>query len=158
MHRPLLRYARQLTRDEDAAYDVVQDGFIKLWEYRLRLDPEKSLKSLLYAIVRNGALNHVRRVKTQEARLADMPPTSAAVSPDVDERIDTKELGDRIREWILEMPPKRREAFQLSRFDGLSHEEIADVMELAPRTVTNHIMLALQFLRDRLQAYQTNGA
>ena len=158
MHVPLLRYARQLTDGDDAAYDVVQDAFVKVWGMRTRLRPEKSLRALMYAIVRNGALNHLRRLQTQRMRLAEMPPTNAAINPSEDERLDAEELRDRIREWIDELPPKRQEAFRLSRFDGLSHEEIAEVMDLAPRTVTNHIMLALQFLRDRLQAYQTSGA
>ncbi len=158
LHTPLLRYAIQLTRDEDAAYDVVQEAFIKLWTIRTKLDPERSLKALLFTIVRNKSLNHLRQIATQEARIAAMPPPESARQPTPDETIDAKSLKERFREWISELPPKRREAFQLSRFEGLSHEEIADVMNLAPRTVTNHIMLALQQLRDRLQAYQTSGA
>jgi len=53
MHRPLLRYAIQLLKDEDAAYDVVQDAFIKIWTARAGLNPEKSLKAFMYTIVRN---------------------------------------------------------------------------------------------------------
>ena len=87
-----------------------------------------------------------------------MPPPESAMQPTPEETIDAESLKERLREWISELPPKRREAFQLSRFEGLSHEEIAEVMNLAPRTVTNHIMLALQQLRDRLQAFQTSGA
>jgi len=87
-----------------------------------------------------------------------MPEHQLAEQPNADELLDAEDLGVRIREWISELPPKRREAFQLSRFDGLSHEEIAEVMNVAPRTVTNHIMLALQHLRDRLRTFQTSGA
>ena len=65
-------------------------------------------------------------------------------------------LGARIHQWISDLPPRRREAFQLSRYEGLSHEEIAQVMNLTSRTVSNHIMLALVYLRKRLRALESN--
>ncbi len=153
MHPVLVRYALQVTRDQDAAYDVVQDAFIKLWNVRETLDPERSMKALLYLIVRNLALNYLRMKRHEEAKRAAMPVPDETSMPTPEETLDAAVLGTRLREWIAELPPRRREAFQLSRFEGLSHEEIAQVMDLAPRTVTNHIMLALQYLRDRLQAY-----
>ncbi len=42
----------------------------------------------------------------------------------------------------------------LSRFEGLSHQEIAAVMEISPRTVNNHIVQALKTLRDRIRAFE----
>ena len=152
MHPRLLRYAAQITNDGDGAYDVVQDAFIKVWQMRDRLDPERSLKSLLYTMVRNLSLNALRQVQTEQQAMAVLPPSESAIEETAAERIDTEALKERIREWIAELPPRRREAFSLSRFDGLSHDEIAEIMQLAPRTVTNHIMLALQHLRDRLRA------
>ncbi len=65
-------------------------------------------------------------------------------------------LGTRIHQWISELPPRQREAFQLSRYEGLSHQEIAQVMDLTSRTVSNHIMLALVYLRKRLHALESN--
>lgn len=158
MHPVLLRYALQLTHDEAAAYDVVQDAFIKLWNVRETLDPHRSMKALLYRIVRNLSLNYQRMRRHEEAKRAAMPVPDPTRMPSPEETLDAEALGARLREWIGELPPRRREAFQLSRFEGLSHEEIAQVMSLTPRTVTNHIMLALQFLRDRLRAFQASGA
>lgn len=158
MHPALLRYALQVTHDEAAAYDVVQDAFIKLWNVRETLDPERSMKALLYRIVRNLALNQQRAKHHEEAKRAAMPVPDPTHTTSPEEVMDAEALGARIREWIAELPPRRREAFQLSRFEGLSHEEIAQVMNLTPRTVTNHIMLALQYLRDRLHAFQASGA
>ena len=153
LHAPLLRYAARLTRDEDAAYDVVQDAFIRLWEHRAGLDPEQSVRAYLYTIVRNTALNRIAQEKRRRAHaeVLDAPSQPPAAS----DALDARELQDHIRAWIDELPPRRQEAFRLSRFDDLTHNEIARVMGLAPRTVTHHIMLALQHLRDRLAAYQS---
>ena len=156
MHPALLRYALRLTRDEDAAYDIVQETFVKMWDIRETLDPARSLKALLYRIVRNLSLNHQRTKRHEAMEQEALPPPSAR--PTAEEVYDAEVLGAHLRQWIETLPPRRREAFHLSRFEGLSHEEIADVMNLTPRTVTNHIMLALQHLRQRLRAFQASGA
>jgi RNA polymerase sigma-70 factor (ECF subfamily) len=52
------------------------------------------------------------------------------------------------------LPERQREALMLSRFEGLSHEEIAGVMGVAPRTVNNHLVRGLRFLRERFEAEQ----
>ena len=157
MHTALIRYALRLTQNEDAAYDVVQDAFIKLWHIRETLDPARSLKALLYRIVRNLSLNHQRMKRHEASHHAALPIPEAEDAPTPETLYDAEELGTHLRQWIETLPPRRREAFQLSRFEGLSHEEIAHVMSLTPRTVTNHIMMALQELRDRLHAFQANN-
>ena len=157
LHAPLLRFAIRLTRDEAAAYDVLQEAFIKLWQVRDSLDPDRSLRSLLCRIVSNLALNHIRMKQREAAARAAIPSLPDLDAPTPGELVDTKLLGERIHQWIADMPPRRQEAFRLSRFDGLSHDEISDVMGLTRNTVTTHIMHALQYLRDRLHAYQTEG-
>lgn len=150
----LWRYAWYFTHDEDAAYDVLQDVFLKLWQIRARIDPSKSLKALLYQMVRNTALNRLRHDKRHAAEALDdilFEPASTAVT-DVD--VETQSLEQMMRRWVDELPTRRREAFMLSRYQGLSHAEIADIMALTPKTVNNHIVLALQHLRSRLQAHQ----
>lgn len=157
MHGPLIRYAIQLTNDEAQAYDVVQDAFLKLWAMRTKVDAGRSLKALLYTMVRNRSLNHLRLVQTRQSKIEAMSTMDSPPPVQADERIDADALARRIRKWINELPPKRREAFELSRFDGLSHAEIAEVMGITPRTVTNHIMMALQHVRDRFKNFQAEG-
>lgn len=152
VHKPLIRYAARLTGDEDAAYDVVQDAFSRLWEKRPEIDPDQSLQALLYRITRNLALNHNRMIRKHRASLADAPMPAEEVSPE--EIVSAEMLEAKLRSWIDELPERRREALVLSRFAGLSHAEIAEVMDLAPRTVTNHIMLALTHLSTRLKEYE----
>lgn len=153
-HEPLLRYAFRLVRDGDVSYDVVQESFIRLWEHRERLDPERSLKAYLYQIVRNTALNHHQAQVKADRWSVQEEAGAEQFANDTEEAVAVGELGACIRRWIDEMPPKRQEAFRLSREQGLSHAEIAAVMGLAPRTVTSHVMLALQFLKERLRVYE----
>jgi len=154
MYDPLYRYAWSITKDSDAAYDVLQDVFLKFWQVRSTIDPDRSLKALLYQMVRNYALNSERRRKRHFAESLDdqlVEPESDDFKPDT---VDTDALEGRIHRWIEELPQRRREAFMLSRFEGLSHDEIARIMGLTKKTVNNHIVLALQHLRARLYAFE----
>jgi RNA polymerase sigma-70 factor (ECF subfamily) len=150
----LYRYAWYYTRDADAAYDVLQDVFLKLWQIRARIDPARSLKALLYQMVRNTALNQVRYVRRHAADALDAMLHEPSEAPRPAEDLDAEDLQSLVRRWIDELPERRREAFLLSRYQGLSHVEIARIMDLAPKTVNNHIVLALQHLRNRLHAHQ----
>lgn len=150
----LLRFAWRYTFDEEAARDVVQDVFLKLWQVRETLDDRKSLRSLLYTMVRNRSLNH-RRARRDEDRPLGASASWEPEDPErLDERADARLLEKRLRLWIEELPERRREAFILSRYHGMTHEEIAALMGLTPRTVNTHIVLALKDLRGKLEALE----
>lgn len=59
-----------------------------------------------------------------------------------------------LNRWISNLPNRQQEAFRLSRFDGLDHAEIAEVMDVSEKTVNNHIVAALSFLREKYEEYK----
>ena len=152
MHVALLRYAWRFTGEQEAARDIVQDAFLKLWLIRTDVDPKRSLKALLYTMVRNLALNHKRAAQHTNGAFPEHDLYDPA--PAADQQVEALMLDQRLRQFIEQMPVRRREAFMLSRYEGLSHEEIAHVMNLTPRTVNTHIVLALKDLRNHLGALQ----
>ena len=159
MYEPLFRYVRSITKSPDAARDVTQDVFIRLWEVRDSLTPEQSLEAYLYRIARNRAYNHERNQRTRtekEETVRDRTSAQPAPPTRPDTQTDAQQLEDRLWRWIGELTERQREALVLSRFDGLSHDEVADVMDISPRTVNNHIVRALKHLRGRLNDYEPN--
>lgn len=158
-YAPLARYAHRITGDTASAADVIQDVFLKLWQERRRLAVKTSLQAMLYTMVRNRALKAIRRRKwiatdiTAEEALED-----AGYESDYDTTIDAEAVQRQLFEWIRELPDRRREAFMLSRYHGLRHNEIADIMGLSQRTVDTHILLALRTLRRRLDEWQKEGS
>lgn len=152
LHPALIRFAWRYTRDADTSRDIVQDAFVKVWEKRETLDPSKSILGFMYTVVRNRALNlsrdshYTNSVDADEVAIEDVPTP--------DEQADFGILEKKIHEWIDNLPKRRREAFKLSRFEGLTHAEIAQVMNLTPRTVNTHVMLALRDLRGKLKAFR----
>ena len=151
-HVILIRYCWRYTRDEDTSRDIVQDVFVKIWEKRKTLDPNRSLLALLYTMVRNRALNVARDSHYSDGVDADQIVFDDIPTPD--EEVHHDMLKSQVYEWIKSLPPRRRQAFKLSRFEGLTHAEIASIMNLTPRTVNTHVMLALRDLRAKLHALQ----
>lgn len=154
-HDGLLGYVIGLLRDEPAARDIAQETYVRVWERRATLDPRRSLRALLFRTARNLAFNAARDARTRQRLLGDggdatpddLLPWQA---PDPDVAYEASELEARLRAAIDALPERQREALMLSRFDGLTHEEVADVMGCAPRTVNNHLVRALATLRARL--------
>jgi len=150
----LHRYSMFITHDSISASDILQDVYLKLWQVRETIDPDRSLRALMYQMVRNYSLNHERQKKRHAAEAIEADHPSVGFDSLSDERLDAAILQKKMQEWIEEMPHRRREAFMLSRYEGLSHDEIASLMDLAPKTVNNHIVLALQHIRMKLENYR----
>ncbi|MGI9173811.1 MAG: RNA polymerase sigma-70 factor, partial [Rhodothermales bacterium] len=151
---PLVRYACRITGDAAAAGDVLQDVFLKLWEDRDKLTVEVSVRALLYTMVRNRALNQHRRKRWIANGVAVTDLQVEDPAPGSEETLSADELQRHLYGWIGELPPRRAEAFTLSRYHGLRHSEIAAIMDVSERTVDTHILLALRELRQRLDALQ----
>jgi len=150
---PLVRYAATLVGRVEDAKDIVQEGFVRVWEQRSELRPSSSIRSYVYRIVRNLAINERKRrdlhgrLRAQEMdRLTPRPlhPGKA---------LDAAELGTVVEAALAALPDRRREAFVLAHFEDLPHREIAEIMEITPQTVANQISAALGDLRRDLTPY-----
>ena len=152
LHTPLVRFSHGITGDEDAAYDILQDVFLKLWEKRGEQAVHTSLKAMMYTMVKNRSLNWIRdrQRRLEKDRSRAHAEVHQAESPESE--VDVVELQARIQHWIGELPV--RQAFRLSRYAGLTHTEISRIMDVSERTVGTHILLALKNLRQRLDRYR----
>jgi RNA polymerase sigma-70 factor (ECF subfamily) len=155
---PLVSYAAGIVGLSDTAEDVVQDTFISVWRHRASWTYSGTVSAYLYRITRNLALNSRRddiaelaRREWAGRRLVDR----IADGPDQD--LAVRSLEDQIDSAIAALPARRREVFVLSRFHGLSYQEIGETMGIATRTVANHMVAALAELRELLSDHLTQG-
>lgn len=157
LHDALFRYVRALTKRGDVARDITQDVFVRLWEVRERLDPTRSLEAYVYRMARNRVYNYQRNRRTRtdkHAHLQAVDGGEAQGPPLPDSELHADVLASHLQVWIEALPERQREALVLSRFEGLSHREVASVMDVSPRTVNNHIVSALKTLRARVRAFE----
>ncbi len=143
-------FLMSLVKDPSLAEDLSQGVFMKVWLYRDSLDPAKSLKNYLAVLARNAALDIFR--SKRHLVMADLahPPVENAAAEHTEYKAEYGETHSRIARAVEAMPPQRKQIFQMSRYQQLSHEEIARQLGLSVRTVEKHIQLALQDIRQHL--------
>lgn len=151
----LCAFASQVTDSEEQARDVVQEVFYKLWKRREQWTIHSSLKAYLFQSVRNEALNeidrerHRRQIREKIAKREEDRFERGQRSRD---EVDNEQLFNRIWCLVEEMPRRRRTVFVLHRKHGLTYKEIAEIMDIRRKTVENHMGLALNEIREQIEA------
>ena len=152
-YQPLCRYAYSFLRDKEEAEEVVQAAFITLWEKRNALAIETSLKSYLYRMIRNSCLNVIKHAKVKQQHAAHELAVGEVSHESVSQRVYASELEIKITEAMKTLPEQCRLVFQLSRFEELKYQEIADQLQISVKTVENHMGKALKLMRLQLKDY-----
>ena len=137
--------------DRYTAEEIVQSVFVKLWEVRAQIQPEKSMLSYLSVIAKNMLLNRYQRQTIefvyQEYILQEQSPFDTAT----EKELERKWLEDFIDELIDQLPPSRKRIFILSRKEDLSTKQIAEIMHISVSTVETQLSLATRFMRRQLE-------
>ena len=156
----LAAFAGSYVDGDDEAEEVVHVVFCWLWEHRLTLPRPRSVRSYLFAAVRNRALNVVRDRRTESAFRERAGRAAAGAefspsSPSPESELAARDIAHALAEALLRMPPRCREVYSLARDHGLTYAEIAEALGIAPKTVEIHMSRALAMLRVRLAPWMT---
>lgn len=147
-----------ILNEEEQVRDVVQEVFVQLWNRREVLDIQVSLSAYLYAATRYGLLKAIRRTQTYRQYLDHLQTVQLAgeggLSDRADDRVREMELAQAIERHIADLPEKMRRVFELSRMQGLSHREIAELLQISEHTVKRQVSNALAILREKLSHWQ----
>lgn len=149
----LHRYALRLLGNSDAAADVAQLAFVRLWEQRAGHVSEGAVAAYLYRTARNLVIDEQRRRKVRREWAQGRKHVSGATWVTPLDDVQAVELHDRISAALRALPPRRREVLELARFHDLSYREIGEVMGISPQTVANQMSAALAQLRAELEPY-----
>ena len=148
----LARYAFRLLDDMDAARDVSQEVFIRLWNGRAALR-RGSLRSYLFQMAHNLAVDEIRKRQRRDRWRTNRALEADQALGDLSEVVERDELSMAVTSAINALPARRREVFTLAYVDQFSYHEIAAVMGISPATVKNHMAAALSQLRDALRSH-----
>lgn len=152
-YQPLCRYAYTFLHDKEESEEVVQSVFISLWEKRSMLDIQTSFKAYLFRMVRNSCLNVIKHEKVKKQHVAHEMAVAEVSYNSVAEKVSANELSLKITEAMKALPEQCRMVFQLSRFEELKYQEIADQLNISIKTVENHMGKALKIMREQLKDY-----
>jgi RNA polymerase sigma-70 factor, ECF subfamily len=147
-------YASTIVNDNEIAEEMVQNVFFKLWDRVDTLQIQAPIAAYLYRAVYNESCNYLKHQKVKQGYFNFSKHTMNETSTEkASKKIMLKELEDKIRNAISDLPEQCRTVFQLSRFEELKYQEIADKLGLSIKTVEAHMGKALKIMRLKLVDY-----
>jgi len=146
----LYLHAFTISKDDEEARDVVQEMFLKIWETRSRLTVPVSVEAYLQKSVRHKIIDGIRHKKTIMRYLDSVKAYEDEGTKPLDESYIDRETVTLFYEMLSSLPPRMREILELSRLDGLSHQEIAEKLNISKNTVKKQVQYALRKINIRL--------
>lgn len=160
----VLNLAFRFVREKEAAEDIAQEVFIKIYEKKIRLDPKAKFFTWLYKVTVNTSLDFIRKKKLTPFSLdAEREEESGekrtfleglkSSGPSSREILEQEELKAILQREIDRLPEKLRSAILLHEFEEISYEEIAHILSITKKAVERRIYHAKEILKKKLSRY-----
>lgn len=161
----IFNFIFRYTRDRTAAEDLMQETFLRLIKAAESYERSAKFTTFLYTIARNLCVDASRRGKHRQATSLDAPVHGSEDQVPLVERIADgqkasdgrvldRELGERLKKAIEELPDEQREIFLLREVSDLQFNEIAEIVGIPENTVKSRMRYALEKLRQSLEEYR----
>ena len=150
-YKALCAQANLYVNDLDLAQSLVQECFLKLWENRGNGAQINHLSAYLSFVVRNRCIDYLRKNKHQKKTVE--VTEEVGLSEASDSPVLSHEFEERLVEALAVLPDRCREAFEYSRFEGLTYPEIAKQMNISVKAVEALMSRSLKILRVELKEY-----
>ena len=141
--------ALAFTKSAQAAEDLVQEVFIKLWMKRQELGHVENFSAFFSVMVRNQVISALRKSKKQEKDLQAFFKTTHLFEQH-QHTSEVNEVSRLITTMLSRLPDQQQRIFKLSREEGLNHDDIAAQLNLSKKTVSNTITIVLAQIRKQL--------
>ena len=153
--KPLFYYAVKFV-DDEAAKDVVQDIFLKLWSDR-SIIVRQSLNSLLFTMVRNCCLQQLEKQKVRnnyiETTKLILQKEELLFYTKEKSSLIEQELEDKLNEVLNSLPVRCKQVFLMSRFENKRNREIGEELNISVKAVEKQITKALAIIRNEMKDY-----
>ena len=152
-HQRMWAFVMTLVKSPHIAEDIVQESFIKLWECRAILADVKKPNDFIFILVRNHALDSLRKLtrEDKERERDQVWEDLKRQSVYVDYWLEAKQAAQILEQIIAQLPCQQQKVIRLRHNRGLSHQEIADYLQISKNTVKKHLAIALKTCREELK-------
>jgi RNA polymerase sigma-70 factor, ECF subfamily len=152
--KKLQSYAITIVGDENVAEEMVQNVFFKLWDRSEKINIQSSIAAYLYRAVYNESCNYLKHQKVKQGFLNYSKHAMSDISTEkASKKVLVTELEQRIKNALNDLPEQCRTVFQLSRFEELKYQQIADTLGISIKTVEAQMGKALRIMRVKLVDY-----
>lgn len=141
----LYHFVMAFARNRELSEEIVSDVFINIWRRRANIEEIINLKLYLFIAAKNITFNYL--LKLNREKFTDLD--SVLVEPespfsDPGEAMITREMNQRLKNAINELPPRCKLIFRLVKEDGLSYKEAASLLNLSVSTIDNQLTIAIK--------------
>ena len=143
LYSELLGFFARFLNDKEAANDLVQESYARVYARGESGMVVHNLRALLYRTGKNLAIDAARRRKAEEAALETLLAISAQTAPSTEQCVAARLQLERVLLRLQRMPRKRREVFVLVRIYGYTHAEAAQHMSLSAQAIEKHMIRAV---------------
>lgn len=150
----LIKFALLFVSCQHHAEEVVSEVMIKLLRKRKKLFALKNFEGYLFLAVKNQSISFLRKQKTQNNhRSFDFDKDQVIDHCDPEKKLQADELSQLIDHTINKLPPRRQMIFKMVKEERLRIKQVAHLLDLAPKTVENHLDMAMKDLRTTVKSY-----
>lgn len=148
----LYNYMLKITKSSEVSEEIVIDIFVKIWVGRELMNQIHNVESFLHKVAYHKAIDFLR-VTSRHTRLKKVYIERMEIEPEklADDLIIDEEFRQILHKAIQRLPPQRRLIYTLSREQGLTHNQIANALNLSRNTVKNSVMAATKSVSEFLQ-------
>lgn len=143
--------ALKILKSPVLAEETVQDVFLKLWLKRAELGAVKRLDAYLFVMARNFIFDRIKKMSYETGAQTSLVNHTSSVD-DTEYLVRQHQCQQLLQEAIDRLPPQQRQVYHFAKTEGLSHEMIAEKMQLSTHTVKKHMAMALQAIRKYLDS------
>jgi RNA polymerase sigma-70 factor (ECF subfamily) len=146
----VLQFILGFVKNREDARDLSQDIFLKIWLQREKLTEVENLHNYLFQMAKNVVFDFFRK-EIATGPMETAPKITIEEEASLDAYVEARDLEMLIDAAVERMPEQRRKVFHMSRYEGLSNDEIAQQLEISKRTVETHISHALKELKTLIR-------
>lgn len=149
---PVYGTAFKFLKSQEAAEEIVQDIFLKLWMKRAEIPSIQNFNGFLFTMARNAILDKLRRTANEKIA-QQVLSKQQSFTDNTDHRVQDNQYQQLLEKAIDNLSPQQREVFHLAKIEGYSYKEIAEELDISVLTVKVHMNKALASLRAFLKGH-----
>ena len=147
----LYHFSKSILKVENGIEDILQDVFVKIWLNRQKIGNAETFNAYVFTITKNEVLNLIRSNLRDNTFRDELFLQAVAQEYQTQNPLEFDEIKTAIDKIVAGLPEKRQQVFILSRTDGLSNKEISKQLNIAEKTVEDHITHSIRYLRSSLK-------
>lgn len=141
-------YACNLCKSTETAEEIVQEVFIRIWQKKEQINTEMNFAAYLKKVTLNHVLNNLKKVARDRRLQEELFIYIEAIRNTTEDNLLEKELLKTHDQAIALLPPQKKLIYQMSRNEEMTHEQIAEKLNISKNTVKNHMVEATKFIRS----------